>query len=91
MRGIDQFEDRHLKDAVADGDTTHLEAAEAMKGRCRNPLKGWAGARPRRRPSPNSPRTDPAVAHADDSVYMRRLEPWPKRRRSESVGKPMHG
>ncbi len=37
---IIQAQDRHLKDAVAGGDTTHQEAADAMKGRWRNPLKG---------------------------------------------------
>jgi len=33
-------QDRHLKDAVAAGDTTHEEALAAMKGRWKNPLKG---------------------------------------------------
>ena len=37
---IIQAHDRHLKDAVASGDATHQEAADAMKGRWRNPLKG---------------------------------------------------
>ena len=33
-------QDRHLKEAVAAGDTTHEEALAAMKGRWKNPLKG---------------------------------------------------
>jgi hypothetical protein len=33
-------QDRHLKEAVAAGDTAHEEAAAAMKGRWKNPLKG---------------------------------------------------
>jgi len=37
---IIQAQDRHLKATVAGNDTTHQEAAEAMKGRWRNPLKG---------------------------------------------------
>ncbi len=35
-----QAQDRHLKDAVAAADATHKEAADAMKARWRNPLKG---------------------------------------------------
>jgi hypothetical protein len=39
-------QDRHLKAAVAAGDTAHDEAAAAMKGRWRNPIKamGWYNA-----------------------------------------------
>ena len=33
-------QDQHLKDAVAAGDTAHQEAADAMKARWRNPIKG---------------------------------------------------
>jgi len=33
-------QDRHLKDAVAQGDTTHAEALRAMKGRWKNPIGG---------------------------------------------------
>ncbi len=33
-------QDRHLKEAVAAGDTTHAKAAGEMKGRWKNPLKG---------------------------------------------------
>ena len=33
-------QDRHLKEAVAAGDSTHEEALRAMKGRWKNPLKG---------------------------------------------------
>jgi hypothetical protein len=32
-------QDRHLKEAVRAGDTTHQEAREAMKGRWRHPKK----------------------------------------------------
>jgi hypothetical protein len=32
-------QDRHLKDAVAAGDSTHVAAREAMKGRWRHPKK----------------------------------------------------
>ena len=35
-----QAQDAHLKEAVAAGDTAHQEAADAMKGRWKNPLKG---------------------------------------------------
>ena len=33
-------QDRHLKDAVAGGDTTHADALADMKGRWRNPIGG---------------------------------------------------
>lgn len=33
-------QDKHLKEAVAAGDTTHEQAAKEMKGRWRNPIKG---------------------------------------------------
>jgi len=33
-------QDQHLKDAVDAGDTAHQEAANAMKARWRNPVKG---------------------------------------------------
>jgi hypothetical protein len=33
-------QDKHLREAVAGGDTTHQEARDAMKGRWRNPIKG---------------------------------------------------
>lgn len=35
-----QAQDRHLKDAVAAGDETHRDAAEAMKGRWKRPVSG---------------------------------------------------
>jgi predicted small metal-binding protein len=35
-----QAQDAHLKEAVAAGDETHRAAADAMKGRWRNPIKG---------------------------------------------------
>ena len=36
-------QDKHLKDAVAAGDTTHADALKAMKGRWRHPKAsiGW--------------------------------------------------
>jgi hypothetical protein len=33
-------QDQHLKDAVANGDDAHQQAAKEMKGRWRNPIKG---------------------------------------------------
>ena len=36
-------QDRHLRDAVAGGDTTHEEALAAMKGYGGAPSPGWAG------------------------------------------------
>ena len=33
-------QDRHLKDAVAAGDTDHEAALKAMKGRWKNPIAG---------------------------------------------------
>jgi hypothetical protein len=33
-------QDAHLKEAVANGDNSHEEALNAMKGRWKNPLKG---------------------------------------------------
>ena len=33
-------EDRHLKEVVAGGDSTHEAALNAMKGRWKNPIKG---------------------------------------------------
>ena len=33
-------QDKHLKEAVAAGDTSHEAAREAMKGRWKNPIKG---------------------------------------------------
>lgn len=35
-----QAQDAHLKEAVAAGDESHRPAADAMKGRWRNPIKG---------------------------------------------------
>ena len=36
-------QDRHLKDAVAAGDTEHVSALQDMKGRWKNPVagRGW--------------------------------------------------
>jgi predicted small metal-binding protein len=33
-------QDRHLKEMVATGDTTHDRASKEMKGRWKNPIKG---------------------------------------------------
>ena len=33
-------QDKHLEDAVADGDDTHRDALQAMKGRWKRPLSG---------------------------------------------------
>ena len=33
-------QDKHLREAVRGGDTAHEEAATAMKGRWKNPIKG---------------------------------------------------
>ena len=33
-------QDKHLKDMVAGGDEAHKSAADAMRGRWRNPIKG---------------------------------------------------
>jgi hypothetical protein len=33
-------QDKHLREAVAAGDSTHEDALKAMKGRWKNPLKG---------------------------------------------------
>jgi predicted small metal-binding protein len=33
-------QDRHLRDAVADGDTAHEPALRDMKGRWKHPIKG---------------------------------------------------
>jgi hypothetical protein len=33
-------QDRHLKEMVSGGDTTHEQALKEMKGRWKNPLKG---------------------------------------------------
>ena len=33
-------QDKHLKEMVAGGDTTHEEALKMMKGRWKNPIKG---------------------------------------------------
>ena len=33
-------QDRHLKDAVAGGDTAHAQADREMRGRWKNPVKG---------------------------------------------------
>lgn len=43
---IIKAQDRHLREAVAAGDSDHAEAAAAMKARWRNPIKGmgWYAA-----------------------------------------------
>jgi hypothetical protein len=35
-----KLQDKHLQDAVAEGDTAHEQALKEMKGRWKNPLKG---------------------------------------------------
>jgi predicted small metal-binding protein len=45
LRGDDADEvinaqDQHLRKVVADGDTDHVEALEAMKGRWKKPISG---------------------------------------------------
>lgn len=35
-------QDRHLREAVKSGDSTHQDAQEAMKGRWKNPIKGMS-------------------------------------------------
>ena len=37
---IIKAQDRHLKDAVAGGDTTHTAALTSMKGRWKHPIAG---------------------------------------------------
>ena len=37
---IIKAQDAHLKEVVAGGDTEHQEAADAMKARWKNPIKG---------------------------------------------------
>jgi predicted small metal-binding protein len=46
---IIKAQDRHLRDAVADGDETHESALKDMKGRWRNPLKGMGWYRQTKR------------------------------------------
>jgi len=35
-----KMQDKHLKEMVNSGDATHASAADAMKGRWKNPIKG---------------------------------------------------
>ena len=42
-------QDRHLKEAVAGGDSTHESALKDMKGRWRNPIKGMGWYRQAKR------------------------------------------
>lgn len=42
-------QDRHLKEMVAEGDTTHETALKAMKGRWKNPVKGMGWYRQAKR------------------------------------------
>jgi hypothetical protein len=37
---IIQSQDKHLREAVKAGDSSHEEALQAMKGRWKNPIKG---------------------------------------------------
>jgi len=38
---IIKLQDKHLKEIVAQGDKQHEPALKAMKGRWKNPVKGW--------------------------------------------------
>ncbi len=42
-------QDRHLKEMVSTGDTTHESAAKEMKGRWKNPIKGMGWYRKAKR------------------------------------------
>ena len=42
-------QDRHLKEKVGEGDSTHDDALQAMKGRWKNPLKGMGWYRQAKR------------------------------------------
>jgi hypothetical protein len=42
-------QDRHLRDAVAAGETTHEKALKEMKGRWKNPIKGMGWYRDTKR------------------------------------------
>ena len=44
-----QAQDRHLREAVRDGDTAHVPAHEDMKGRWRHPIKGMGWYRDTKR------------------------------------------
>ncbi len=44
-----KLQDRHLKEVVAAGDDAHQEAAKAMKGRWKNPIKGMGWYRQTKR------------------------------------------
>lgn len=55
-------QDRHLRDAVAAGDSTHEEALEAMKARWRHPLAGMGWYRQAKRDFATLP--EDAAAHS---------------------------
>ena len=42
-------QDRHLKEMVAQGDASHIQAAKEMKGRWKNPIKGMGWYRQAKR------------------------------------------
>jgi predicted small metal-binding protein len=44
-----KMQDRHLRDAVRDGDSSHEDAAAAMKGRWKNPIAGMGWYRAAKR------------------------------------------
>ncbi len=46
---IIKAQDRHLKEMVAKGDTTHQRALEEMRGRWKNPIKGMGWYRKTKR------------------------------------------
>jgi predicted small metal-binding protein len=46
---IIKAQDRHLKEVVAGGDTAHVEALQAMKGRWKRPIAGMGWYRDTKR------------------------------------------
>ena len=50
-------QDRHLRDAVAAGDTTHEKALKEMKGRWRHPIAGMGWYRGAKRAFADLPET----------------------------------
>ena len=48
-------QDKHLKEAVAAGDTTHEQALDEMKGRWKHPIKGMGWYKNTKRESAELP------------------------------------
>ncbi|MEO7422248.1 MAG: hypothetical protein ABIU87_07630 [Ornithinibacter sp.] len=59
-------QDRHLKDAVKAGDTTHQQAHDEMKARWRNPIKGMGWYRDTKKAFAALPEDAPDVMPAGD-------------------------